>query len=303
MVDLVGLSVRFGAAVPAGRESDWTLSVPCEAGRFDWVSTKYRSLWLTSGSALGLLQPGDAALVRSDGAVSIRAGEAGSGAPAIDGSVVEMLREAGILGACDDPGSFADSGVFHGSAAFGPLEPEVLGLPEVLSSEQWSPTTMVIRDAHQLLDDLAASRSAGPQRDALARVIVTALVDRWTPLPLRDGSLSRALERIVHAEQPVLVGELARITNVSDRTLLRRFRAATGRTPDGFQRWWRALPIRRALLAGADERTVARAHGCSSVRAMRRSLERVAGADPLADMSDPDGRTRQPGSGSDITEK
>lgn len=303
MVDLVGLAARFDGAVPADAHSDWTLAVPCEADRFVWVSTKARPLRLWSGSVVEYLEPGDAALIRSDGEVTIQAGPDGSGPPRVDESFVELLRETGLLGASDDPDAFADSGVFYGTAAFGALEPEVLALPPALNSSQWTPTTMVVREAHQLLDDLAAGHRTGPQRDALARVVVTALVDGWTPPALRDGSLSRALERIVHAEQPVPVGELARITNVTDRTLLRRFRAATGRTPDGFQRWWRSLPVRRALLDGEDECAVARASGYSSVRAMRRSLERVARADPFARMSDPDHEPRHSRSGSDIPEK
>ncbi|WIB77436.1 AraC family transcriptional regulator [Curtobacterium sp. MCPF17_002] len=303
MTDLVGLSARFGAAVPADRDSDWTFVVPCEVGRFVWVSTEHRPLWLASGTAFAYLHQGDAALVRSDGEVSIRAGAEGSGPPAVDASMVELLRESGLLGAFDEPESFADSGVFHGTAAFGPLEPEVLALPPVLSSEEWTPTTLVVREAHQLLDDLSAGSRGGLQRDALAGVIVTALLDRWTPPVLRDGSLRRAVERIVHSTDAVPVPELARITNVTDRTLLRRFRETTGRTPDGFQRWWRTLPVRGALLDGADEETVARTFGYSSVRAMRRSVERVARTGSLAQMSDPAGEARGPRSGSDNAKK
>jgi methylphosphotriester-DNA--protein-cysteine methyltransferase len=89
---------------------------------------------------------------------------------------------------------------------------------------------------------------------------------------------------------------------VTDRTRLRRFRETTGRTPDGFQRWWRTLPVRGALLDGADEETVARTFGYSSVRAMRRSVERVARTGSPAQMSDPAGEARDPRSGSDRAE-
>lgn len=289
MIDLVGLSVRFGAAVPADRDSDWTLVVPCEPGRFVWVSTKHRSLRVVSGSVEAYLHPGDAALVRAVGEVSIGAGAEGAGPPAVDESLVALLRETGLLRDTDDPGAFVDSGVVHGTADFGPLEPEVLQLPAVLSSAEWTPTTLIVREAHELLDLLSAGHRAGPQRDALARVIVTAVLDRWTPPALRDGSLRRAIAAIVHAEAPVPVPELARISNVSERTLLRRFRESTGRTPDGFQRWWRSLRVRGALLAGADEESVARSSGMSSVRAMRRSLERAARTDSFAPVADPDG--------------
>lgn len=262
----VGVRVTYGAGLEADLASAWTHDFP--TGRVDhtWVATRFERVWVGRGDAWEVLEPGG---------VAILAG----GAPTWVGT--RSARHPPPR--AEDP-LFPVVGVHHGEVAFGPLMPEVLGLPDVLTTMRpqdngWDTGSDVVLTL-QHLGSLVGQRWPGPPQDALAEMVVTTALSTWRPPVLRDNSLTRCVDAIAGPGPAPTVPELAVLANTSQSTLRRRFRAETGLTPDEFSRWFRTLPVRRDLLEGQDPTEVAARFGFPTVRSMRRTLDRVEGSLP-----------------------
>jgi AraC-like DNA-binding protein len=93
------------------------------------------------------------------------------------------------------------------------------------------------RAAWSGVDDLvAAVREAPSAGDALDRF--TAFLESSRTLRPADSVVDRAVAAI-HVDPGQAIGELAAQTGVSHRTLITRFRAATGITPKAYAQLWR----------------------------------------------------------------
>ncbi|WP_022907471.1 helix-turn-helix domain-containing protein [Curtobacterium sp. B18] len=257
LVDAVGLDVRYGDEVLAD-DDRWTLDLGATDSHV-WVASSARTeVWIRRDDDVGVVVPGTAALVAPGATVTIGAGPDRSAPPS----------------ACDDwP---APTGVHWGTATFGPFVDEALGLAPSLRTEPLGApcTDVVLALAH--LRSLVAGRWHAAHRDALARVVVMSVVEDNPPAFLRDASLTRCIDRLLDSAGPVPIDDLRRGTGLSASTVLRRFRATTGCSPDELWRWFRSLPVRAALAAAdADPAVVAADAGFSTTGSMRRSLRRV----------------------------
>ncbi|MFJ3381371.1 helix-turn-helix domain-containing protein [Curtobacterium sp. NPDC090217] len=270
LVDAVGLDVAYCAELEADPDSAWTHHFPTARSGHLWIATQSGSIWVGRGDETELLQRGSAALIAP-------------GAPAW----------VGTSSAHDPPPRVSDtdaffglpfhkSGVHHGSAKFGPLASEALPIPDFVSTIEHPVADVDVALTLQHMSEQAEHRWPGPQQDALARMLVVTLVAAWRPPVLRDNSLTRCINAMAEPGRLPTVPELAALANVSPSTLLRRFRAQTGLTPDEFSRWLRTLEVRTALRLGAEPTDAARRFGFRSAKALRRTLARVdASADDI----------------------
>lgn len=94
---------------------------------------------------------------------------------------------------------------------------------------------------------LASARSA----DAVAAELDAVFMERVGALAEPDGLAIRAAERLVAMRGEMPIAALARDLGISQRTLLRRFRSATGLTPKQFARIRRLIATAHRLL-GTD---------------------------------------------------
>lgn len=249
LVDAVGLQVAYSDELEADPGSAWTHHFPDERPGHLWIATQSEQIWVGRGEDEEMLERGKTRVSDPD---------ADFGLP------------------------FQMTGVHHGIAMFGPLMPEALALPDfsTTAGHPFADTDVAVTLRH--IVEQGAERWPGPRRDALARVLVVALVAAWRPPVLRDNSLTRCIDAIAEPGPPPTVPELAALANVSPSTLLRRFRAETGLTPDEFSRWLRTLEVRTALRLGAEPTDAARRFGFRSAKALRRTLARVdASADDI----------------------
>lgn len=259
------MHVTYGAELEADLGSAWTHHFP--SGRHHvWVATQIDPLWVGRGRVADLITPGKGAILAPGAPRWIGTHTDGDPPPRVDTGPIGGIAVTTL-------------GTHHGAVTFGPLMPEALGLPDFFTTaEHQDPYWSVDDDvalALQHLGSLVGQRWPGPPQDALARVIVTSMLAAWRPTALADNSLTRCLAAIAEPGPPPAVPELAALARTSQSTLLRRFRTATGLTPDEFSRWFRTLPVRSALLRGEDPDLVAARHGFRSVRSMQRVVGRV----------------------------
>lgn len=269
MVDAVGLDVAHGAELEADRGSAWTLHFPTTQHHV-WVATRWTPVRVGRGAAAAALRPGTAALLAPGAPRWVGTATLGDAPP--------PRVTVPDLGIGVSPGI---TGIHHGTAAFGPLMPEAFALPDLVTTARHPAADVDVSETLQHIDDQVGHRWPGPQRDALARMLVVTVLDAWRPPVLRDNSLTRSVNAIAEALQRPgqrpgpTVPDLAAVARVSQSTLLRRFRATTGMTPDEFARWLRTLAVRTALRTGTDPAVAAPRYGYPSVAAMRRSVRRV----------------------------
>jgi transcriptional regulator GlxA family with amidase domain len=104
------------------------------------------------------------------------------------------------------------------------------------------------------------------------------------PLPDPDGELGPMLTWITgHLDEEITVAGLAQRSRMSERTFLRRFRAATGATPASWtsrQRLLRAQELLEATELGVEE--VARRSGFGTAAGLRHHFTRSLGTTPTA---------------------
>ncbi|WIB78545.1 AraC family transcriptional regulator [Curtobacterium sp. MCPF17_002] len=261
LVDAAGLEARYGHEVHSD-EQEWTLDL--EAGEAHvWVaSSTHVEAWVTCGDRLELVRPGTAALFTHRGTATIGTGPERRPPPTTGDDL------------------FSSTGVHIGSAAFGTLAHETLGRSDFLRTQPPdAPSDGMIR-ALGLLGLLTNGRWHAAERDALARVVVLGVLRDNPPAFLADNGLARCIDRLSEAGDGPSTDELLDLTTGSAASLRRRFRAATGCSPDQLRRWFRSLPVRRALEAGTDRRLVAARFGFSTVRSMDRALGRVRAPEP-----------------------
>lgn len=264
MVDAIGLDVAHCAELEADRGSAWTLHFPTTQHHV-WVATRWTPVRVGRGDAAAALRPGTAALLAPGAPRWVGTAPLGDAPPP---SVT-----APDLGIGVSPGI---TGIHHGTAAFGPLMPEAFALPDLVTTAGHPAADIDVSETLQHIDDQVGHRWPGPQRDALARMLVVTVLDAWRPPVLRDNSLTRPIDAIAEAlpAEPT-IPDLAAVARMSQSTLLRRFRATTGLTPDAFARWFRTLAVRTALHTGTDATVAAHRFGYASVAAMHRSIRRV----------------------------
>lgn len=280
LIGAVGLDVTHTAELEADPGSARTLRFPTDRVHHVWVATRSQPVWVGRGEERERLERGTAALLAP-------------GAAAWIGTDQHAHPPPNVTGTCPDWGlgvAMVLTGVHHGTAAFGPLMPEALALPDCCTTV-WRPDAGDdLRRTLEHLNEQVHRRWPGPYQDALARMLVLTVLSAWRPPVLQDNSLTRAIDAIadLEATTPPTVPELAALTRVSPSTLLRRFRATTGLTPDEFARWFRTLPVRAALSAGTPPDRVAADHGYPSVAAMHRVIRRVERTTPRLNRSLPD---------------
>lgn len=263
LVDAVGLRVAYSAELEADPGSAWTHHFPTARSGHLWIATQSGRIWVGRGEEVEMLERGGAALLAP-------------GAPAWVGTSSARHPPPRVSESGDDFGlPFHKSGVHHGGATFGPLASEALDLPTFVTTAEHPSAGVDVALTLRHIAEQAEHRWPGPRQDALARMLVVALVAAWRPPVLRDNSLTRCINAIVEPGTPPTVPELAAIANVSPSTLLRRFRAETGLTPDEFSRWLRTLEVRTTLRLGTDPADAAQRFGFRSAKSLRRTLARV----------------------------
>lgn len=117
-----------------------------------------------------------------------------------------------------------------------------------------------------------------PHRDGGQAQFVDSPVDRRERGPLA-GVLERVLRRI---QQPITVSEMARWAAVSERTFIRKFRAATGMTPGDWmtrQRIIRAKDLLERTSLAIDQ--VAARSGLGTAMTMRHHFRKRIGLSPI----------------------
>lgn len=256
LIDVARLTCRFGREVYASH-LDWTL--PLDPTVSTWVVTLERPVVLQRAGCSWLLYPGCAALLRG-------------GHDATIGTSITRNDPPVDL----DPGWPGVTGVLVGTATFGPLADEALALPDHLETQPPGAAVPSVVEAMRQVPALP-QRWGQEQADALARLVVVTLL-RHNPPPVlaADNSLGAVLDVLFDPSgRTVRVDDLLAVTRMSERTLHRRFAAATGCAPAGLGRWYRSLRVRDGLLVGEQPPHLAERHGFASVFAMQRSLDRV----------------------------
>ncbi|MFJ4221550.1 helix-turn-helix domain-containing protein [Curtobacterium luteum] len=255
LIDIAGVRCAFGRSLLSAAP-DWTLDLDPDVTA--WVVTLHVPVVLHRAGRFWVLQPGCAALLRHGAAMSVGTSTEVHGPP-VD----------------TDPLWPRPTGVTIGSVTLGPLADEALALPPFLETQpSAAPEPSVVAAAREV--DSLPVRWGRAQADALARLVVSTVLRHGPPPVLAaDNSLGAVLDVLFDATRAVPVAELLAVTGMSERTLHRRFREATGCAPVQLGRWYRALAVRAALLAGDTPDAVAARYGYASVSAMRRSLGRV----------------------------
>jgi transcriptional regulator GlxA family with amidase domain len=134
-------------------------------------------------------------------------------------------------------------------------------------------------------------RFAGHERANLAAKVLLVDGHRPSQLPYIAFGPERAHDDVIvhrvqqhidaHLGEPLRVGELAGSFGLSERTLSRRFAAATGRGPQAYLRYARIQHAKRLLeTAGDPVDQVRRQSGYSDPAAFRRVFKQVTGLSP-----------------------
>lgn len=215
MYGAVGMRVTYGAGLEADLASAWTHDFPTGRVHHTWIATEIERVWVGRGDVDEVLEPGGVAVLAGCAPIWVGTRSARNPPPRVD-----------------DP-LFPAVGVHHGEVAFGPLMPEVLGLPELLTTMQpqdngWDTGSDVVLTLRHL-GSLVGQRWPGPPQDALAEMVVTTALSTWRPPVLRDNSLTRCINAIAGPGPPPTVPELAALANTSERTLRRRSGRGGGR--------------------------------------------------------------------------
>lgn len=256
LIDVARLECRFGREV-CSSHPDWTL--PLDPTVSTWVVTLEHPVVLQRAGRAWLLYPGCAALLRGGDDTTVGTSIARNDPP------VDL-----------DPDWPGATGVLVGTATFGPLADEALALPTHLETQPPGAAVPSVVEAMRQVPALPQRWGRG-QADALAQLVVVTLL-RHNPPPVlaADNSLGAVLDVLFDpGGRTARIEDLLAATRISERTLHRRFGAATGCTPAGLGRWYRSLRIRDALLVGDQLPVVAERHGFASVFSMQRALHRV----------------------------
>jgi AraC family transcriptional regulator, transcriptional activator FtrA len=105
------------------------------------------------------------------------------------------------------------------------------------------------------------------------------------PMPRRpERGLARAIDwALAHLDRPLTVGDLARQSAMSPRTLMRRFRTEMGATPLHWLNHQRVFAAQRRLESSSDSiEDVASAVGFGTAQTLRLHFRRVARTSPTA---------------------
>lgn len=138
---------------------------------------------------------------------------------------------------------------------------------------------LVRRDHGAALANRIARRMVvAPHRDGSQAQLIEAPV----PVTITDDPVAAAMAyALEHLAEPLTLGGLARRTHVSERTLTRRFRAATGTSPTQWilgQRIAASLPLLEAGKVPVEQ--VGNLVGLPSAAAFRRHFSRAMGVPP-----------------------
>lgn len=261
LIDAAGLDVRYGHEVLSD-DDHWTLDLDTSAGSVWIASSAFTDVWVQHGERVEFIRPGTAAVF-------------GPQWPLVIGTDLDRAPPP-----TSDGGFSGPTGVHTGMATFGPFGAEAFPLPSFARTRPLhTPRDDVVR-ALGHIETMSGAPWREALRDTLATVVVTAVLRDNPPAFLTDNSIARCIDRLADAESPVPIDELRRGTRVSASTIRRRFRATTGCSPDELRRWFRSLPVRKALAEGTDAETVADRFGFSTVSSMRRALARVRPPQP-----------------------
>ncbi|MBE6482029.1 MAG: helix-turn-helix domain-containing protein [Actinomyces ruminicola] len=229
------------------------------------------------------------------------------GCPAGTG-VVNMLRHAHargatILGLCLGAFPVAEAGLLDGRRAvthwramneFTRLYPTVIADESALYVDHGDVLTSAgTASAIDACLHFVRSRLGARAANSVARTMVVAphreggqaqYVEQPLPSDPGDDAVARLMEWVsTHLDEDLSVQRLAEVAHLSARTLIRRFRTATGSTPAAWVRS-RRVDAARTLLEGSAlpiER-VAEECGFGSVVTMRQAFSRVTGTSPSA---------------------
>jgi AraC family transcriptional activator FtrA len=129
----------------------------------------------------------------------------------------------------------------------------------------------------EIANHVARRLVVAPHRDGGQAQFIT------KPVPSEPGrGLARAIDwALAHLERPLGVGDLARASAMSPRTLVRRFRAELSATPHRWLNHQRVLAAQRRLESSGDTiEEVAAAVGFRSAQTLRLHFRRVARTSP-----------------------
>ena len=132
----------------------------------------------------------------------------------------------------------------------------------------------------EIANKVARRMVVAPHRDGGQAQYVDAPVPAE---PSGDGLSATLVWAVEHLAEPLIIAELARRASMSERTFLRRFRAATGTTPLGWLLDQRLLLARRLLeTTDAPVERVATLSGFGSAANLRLHVARRLSTTPLA---------------------
>ena len=214
--------------------------------------------------------------------------------------VAAHARGARLLSFCSGVFVLAATGLLDGrratthwryAEALAARHPRVRVAPDVLYVDEGSLLTSAGSAAALDLSLHLIRRDHGPQvaNEVARRAVVPAHRDGGqaqfipSPLPPRGESLGTLLEWMRrHLDRPLPLAELAARARTSERTLLRRFEAATGRTP---RQWLIEERVARAreLLEGSrlNVEQIADRCGYGHADSLRHHFRRALGLSPL----------------------
>lgn len=220
--------------------------------------------------------------------------------------VVKMLRQAHargatILGLCLGAFPVAEAGLLDGRRAvthwramseFTRLHPTVIVDEAALYVDNGDVLTSAgTASAIDACLHFVRSRLGAQAANSVARTMVIAphreggqaqYIERPLPSDPGDDTVARLMEWVTaHLDEELSVQRLAEVAHMSARTLIRRFRTATGTTPAAWVRSRRVDAVRDLLeVSSLPIERVAEECGFGSVVTMRQAFNQVTGTSP-----------------------
>jgi transcriptional regulator GlxA family with amidase domain len=291
-----GFRTIAAAEPPLATSAGYTLDSPWRLSDLDWADTVIVPAW-----------PGPAPTA-VDGGPSWRKVSTAPPSADLPGEILDALRAAHERGArtvgiCTGAFVLAAAGLLDGRRAtthwlhartFATRFPAVKVDPDVLYVDEGQVLTSagtsagidlclhILRLDHgaDVANDVARRMVCPPHRDGGQ----AQYIDQPLPRPESEAPIASLLDWMQdHLDQPLTVDDLADRCAMSTRTFARKFRAATGTTP---QRWLSRQRVRRAqqLLETSDHNVdvIADRCGLGSAANLRKHLRRVTGTTPSA---------------------
>jgi AraC-like DNA-binding protein len=181
------------------------------------------------------------------------------------------------------------AGTPHSVEPIGAAEMTTLWFDPARCPVRWSRPTVVTVDGlvEALVDRLRDGSLSAAARTRSERVLFDALApvpasDLDLALPTDDRARRVAEAILIDPSDDRTLADWGRIVGASERTLMRRFRAETGR---GFQEWRKAARLvaaLRLLLTDAPVAVIASSVGYSTASAFGAAFRRALGAPPSA---------------------